>query len=222
MISSKPCGATVMASPNHDICDDCQGIRALCGVSPCPHAPPFTQPRDADISAFYAWLEAGGRAARTANNFATAAQSALRAGATTPEQVTQERFPTLKPATVEKYRLALTYYTAFRAGAEPIPLKRLLKKTVMTKTPAPEKSHNLDEPAPIPVPVVAPPPTPTLPSIAIRDNMVTVTLPFDWIDSVAADRFGFRVAVDVPGDPWIEVDGPTFRHISALFQEGRT
>ena len=236
MISSKPCGATVQAPPNYDVCGDCQGIRALCGVSPCPHTPPFeSRSRSSrasgmfDEGAFTTWLEAGGRKPSTANNFTTAARNAVRAGARSPDDVTPTLFPDLKEATIEKYRHAMGYLAAWERGDEPLPLQRYRKKSdpgVMTKKQPVENCLTLPQqherlvtmvvddtlPVPNPEPIVEPVPEPAVAAeMDDREPTITLNIPVAWVESVVVDRRGYRIAIDVIDDPWLPVGEEIFR-----------
>ncbi len=209
MISTVPCGATVQAPPDYIVCTDCQGIRALCGVTPCPHAPPFTAPRlspeggTLDEDAFKAWLEAGGRKPSTAENITAAALNAVRAGARCPDDVTPALFPGLKEGTIEKYRQALVYFTAWKRGDAP---SRGSPHRSGPRGRSPVQPHNQEPVVPVAVDVYGP--------------TITLDIPVAWVDSATVDRHGYRIAIDVVDDTWLTVGEETYRRaVEALKTE---
>lgn len=149
-IKPMPCtGRIATETPGYEPCDDCQGMRALCGEPQCRKAPPLVKDEDyattmtaqqaADLRArveadpveypgsqfagFETWLIANGVKAKTAHDTMKGARRCIEAGVYSPDEVGPDTLPGLQRSSLNIYRSQFRKYEQFLVETARPPIK---------------------------------------------------------------------------------------------------
>lgn len=158
-IAPMPCvGRIAIETPGYSPCDDCQGLRALCGAEQCskadtPTAAPVRAPvgpQGDRFAEFEAWMIANGAGEKYARDTMKGARRCVQSGVTSSTDVSSETLPGLARSSLSIYRNALKKYEGFLTEApQPPETVAAIPEVVEAPEPPTAPQERSEEVAPV-------------------------------------------------------------------------